>query len=111
MAKKRTGAHGAKSAFVKSQPHSMPAKEVVAKAKEAGIVLNEKYVYNVRSTSGTAKRAGPGRPGRPPKAAGGMGGGRTAEDILQAVAAEIGLSRAIALLQQRQQVVRSVLGR
>ncbi len=107
--KKKPGAHGAKSAFVKSQPHSMPAKEVVAKAKEAGILLNEKYVYNVRSTSGTARRAGPGRPGRPPKAGGALG--RTAEDLLQAVAAEIGLSRAISLLQQRQQVVRSVLGR
>lgn len=101
--------HGAKTAFVRSLPTSLTAKEVVSKAKDAGITLTEKYVYNVRSSSnaGTPVKRKPGRPpgsvNRAPT--------RTAEDLLQAAAAEIGLSRAISLLQQRQQMVRSVLGR
>lgn len=99
--------HGQKTAFVRSLPTTLSAKEVVAKAKEAGITISEKYVYNVRSNAGTTAKRKPGRPaGSVNKAP-----SRTPEDLLHAAAAEIGLSRAISLLQQRQQMVRSVLGR
>jgi hypothetical protein len=89
----------------------MSAKDVVSKAKEAGIALNEKYVYNVRSSSGGSSK----RPGRKPRATGvAVAAGRAGhhiEELLHAAASEIGLSRAISLLQQRLQVVRSALGR
>jgi hypothetical protein len=38
-----------KTAFVLSMPEDTPASEVVAKAKEHGLVMREKYVYNVRA--------------------------------------------------------------
>jgi hypothetical protein len=60
-----------KAAFVRSLPRSTPAKDVVAKAKAAGLKLNSEYVYKVRSKGGgkaaPAKR-GPGRPASAPVA-------------------------------------------
>jgi hypothetical protein len=67
MTAKKTAKPVNKTAFVKHLPKTMPAKEVVAKAKAAGITLTEMYVYSIRSkskarkSSGIAKR-GPGRP-------------------------------------------------
>jgi len=49
-----------KSAFVRSLPVDMPAKEAVAKAKEAGLAISESYVHTIRSA---AKRK-EGKPGR-----------------------------------------------
>jgi hypothetical protein len=68
MAAKKTGGIN-KSAFVRSLPDSMKAKDVVAKAKEQGFTLSEKHVHTIRSEArraaskgrGGAKR-GPGRP-------------------------------------------------
>ena len=53
-----------KTAFVKSLPEDMPAKEVVDRAKKLGITISDKYVYVVRSNArkNTRKRRGPGRP-------------------------------------------------
>jgi hypothetical protein len=50
-----------KAAFVRSLPADMPAKEVIAKAKEAGIELNDMTVYKTRSLANRGakgKRAG-----------------------------------------------------
>ena len=47
-----------KAAFVRAIPDSVPAKEVVAKAKAAGITISEKHVYVIRS--GARKKAGKG---------------------------------------------------
>jgi len=49
-----------KSAFVRSLPVDMPAKEAVAKAKEAGLAISESYVHTIRSA---AKRK-EGKPNR-----------------------------------------------
>jgi hypothetical protein len=38
-----------KASFVRAIPASVPAKEVVAKAKAAGMTLSEKHVYVIRS--------------------------------------------------------------
>jgi hypothetical protein len=38
-----------KASFVRAIPSSVPAKEVVAKAKAAGMTLSEKHVYVIRS--------------------------------------------------------------
>src|SRR5688500_11355547 len=43
-----------KTAFVLSQPMDMPAKELIKRAKAAGLSnLSEKYVYSVRSAHRT----------------------------------------------------------
>lgn len=49
---------GAKADFVRKQPASMSAKEVVEAAKKAGLTMTENHVYNVRSA---AKKGGPSR--------------------------------------------------
>ena len=55
MAAKKRAAKGAKrvtkTAFVLGLPASLSAKEVVAKASEAGIALKEKYVWNIRTSA------------------------------------------------------------
>jgi hypothetical protein len=57
-----------KAAFVRSLPRNTPAKDVVSKAKAAGLKLNVDYVYKVRS--GPGGKASPAKrgPGRPPSA-------------------------------------------
>lgn len=40
-----------KTAFVLSQPEGMSAKDVVDKAKKAGLTISDKYVYVVRSNA------------------------------------------------------------
>lgn len=60
-----------KSAFVRGLPASMPAKEVVAKAKAAGLTISDRYVHVIRSIAKRAARNGhtalkaPRRGGRP----------------------------------------------
>jgi hypothetical protein len=99
-----------KSALVRSLPVEMPAKEVVEKAKAQGVRLSVAYVYSIRNA---AKRAGSTtapRVGRPRGAAASRAPTSRVEDLLRAVAAELGLSRAIALLQAEQQKVHAVIG-
>lgn len=57
---KTKGARVNKSAWIRSQPPSLSAKEVVEKAKGEGITLSLAQVYTARST---AKRQGVGRRG------------------------------------------------
>jgi hypothetical protein len=97
-----------KSQFVREQPGTMTAKQVVTKAKDAGITLSEKYVYNIRAKANARKRVGrPGRPGRPPKAATAMktsGGGNEAR--LVDLALDMGLAKAEALLSRLRSKIR-----
>lgn len=114
---------GSKSSFVRSLPSTMPAKEVIEKAKEMGITLSEKYVWNIRSAAkaksggrrgarGESARSGAstpaaktptarrGRPpGRPPGRPSG-GGAEKADSEQQFVrmVLDIGLVRAESLL-------------
>ena len=127
MASKKSSSEkggASKAEFIRSLPSTTPASEVVAKAKAAGMSITPQYVYNLRAranvSSGAPKR-GPGRPRKNPlpasaarpSSASNSGGGSDArvEDLLRAVAAEIGLSRAIGILQTEQQKVRAVFGR
>ena len=74
-----------KTAFVKNLPQTMPAKDVVAKAKAAGITLTEMYVYSIRSKSKARKGSGATRgPGRPAKtlATAGTGAARSSGDLV-----------------------------
>jgi hypothetical protein len=91
-----------KAAFVRSLPATTPAKEVVAKAKAAGIKLSEPYVYNVRATS-KAKKGGKRGPGRP-------AGAQGAEQLLRAIASNLGLARSLEILRGEHERVRRLLG-
>src|SRR5262245_28322601 len=58
-----------KTQFVLSQPATMSAEEVVAKAKEANLKLAPGYVYNIRSRA-KAGKAGAVKAGRAKKRGG-----------------------------------------
>jgi hypothetical protein len=48
--------YGSKTAFIRSQPATMSAAELVAKAKAAGITLSMAQVYTARSQTKTATK-------------------------------------------------------
>jgi hypothetical protein len=100
---------------VRAHPN-LPAKELVAKARAAGIKLDVGYAYSLRShdkksAGKTAKRvtrraqARNGGSVRRPVA-----NGSAAENLLRAVAAEIGLGRAVEILEAERARVRAAIG-
>jgi 1,4-alpha-glucan branching enzyme len=120
-----------KSDWIRAQPASLAAAEVVAKAKAAGMKIEPVLVYKVRTRvkESASKKAGPPKvvagtatakpPTAPPakvattqmaKPVTDSDPRTSIEDLLRAVASEIGLARALAVLhEQRAQVLR-VLG-
>lgn len=61
-AKKPAGARRvSKTEFVLSLPEALPAADVVARALQAGLVMREKYVYNVRATHRARAGGSPAR--------------------------------------------------
>lgn len=69
--KKASSKPVSKSAFVRGLSTSLPAKEVVAKAKSAGLKISDRYVHVIRSIAkraakhGNGAASGPRRGGRP----------------------------------------------
>jgi len=111
MAAKKTPSPKAvnKAAFVRLYPN-LTARQIVAKAKEQGIKMGEPYVYNVRAYG--KKRHGRRAAGRrTPSVARPITTPAAAEDLLKAVAAEIGLGQALDVLQAEREKVQSVLRR
>ena len=109
-----------KAEFVRTLPSSTPAKEVVAKAKAAALAITKDYVYSVRSADKQAKKK-PAAKSNTPKpamiAAAVVHGSASApkvstkaEMLLKAIAAEIGLGDAIAVLQSERARVRELIG-
>jgi hypothetical protein len=99
-----------KSAFVRGLP-DLKASEVVAKAKAQGIVLSDKYVYNIRAKAKARGGKPVGRPGRPGRAKAARGGRSTAsaqQDLVD-LALEIGLTKAEALLARLRAAVRQAV--
>jgi hypothetical protein len=102
------GNGASKAAFVRSRAHLSP-REIVEDAKAAGIELDVGYVYNVRgaarSKSKVTKQAA--RVVRvvaaPPVTT------AKAEDLLRALGAELGLGRALEILQAERIKVRAVI--
>ena len=99
-----------KSAFVRNLPPKMPAKEVVARAKKAGIGLSEKYVYVIRSNSHKKRR----RPGRPPgtgnrMAASSGAPSNSVEREFRRLAIEIGVRRAEEILGETRKKVALII--
>lgn len=104
-----------KTAFVLGLPSDMPAKEVVSKAKEAGITISDGYVYEIRSATkrkaqkdrSTAK----GKPGPKPKAARAPADG-PALATLSRLVVEHGVGRVREMLNEiEQRVERMLAGR
>jgi hypothetical protein len=103
-----------KAAFIRSLPTTMSAKDVVATGKAKGIKFDVTYVYSARRPSkGSApkKRAAVARPGRTsasvPRP---MTTTSSAEDLLRALGAEIGLGRAVGILVDERAKLRAVIG-
>jgi hypothetical protein len=104
-----------KADFVRRFPKASP-KEVIAKAHAEGIQIDLDYLYKVRSSDrlGKLKTKAETRPASPrmgvsvprPTAT-----ASSAEDVLKAVAAEIGLGRAIEILAGERTRVRALIGR
>ena len=138
-------AGGSKSDFIRRQPASLSAAEVIAKAKEAGLKIEPDLVYKVRgarkkadkgtarakaAVAPTVKTVAPAPKAAPKKAAshaaprkvvakhaaskpatnGSRKSPTSAEDLLRAVASEIGLARAIGVLEEQRRQVLKMLG-
>jgi hypothetical protein len=103
-----------KSAFVRSLPENLSAKEVVSKAKAAGMVLTENYVYTIRSAAKNKKKSGkaPGRPGRPKGSKNAVSAASTSSSSSQArfieVALDLGLGNSVRLLEKLRQQIKAV---
>jgi hypothetical protein len=103
-----------KADFVRKLPTASP-KEIIARAKTEGIKIDLDYVYKVRSSAkaGRAKTKAEARAATPRK---GVAVPRpiattsSAEDLLRAVAAEVGLGRAMDILAAERARVRAVIG-
>jgi hypothetical protein len=107
-----------KADFVRKYPNLSP-KEVVERAKAEGVTFDVGYVYNIRSADRAAeakKKPSPkptaakpqpaavsaSRPSAPASAT-------ATEDLLRAVAAEVGLGRAVEILAGERARVHSIL--
>jgi hypothetical protein len=94
-----------KAEFVRALPDTMPAKQVVEKAKDAGLKISTAYVYVIRSQA----RVGPKKPS---STANGSSSPRAPKDVearLIAAASEIGLTRSIEILTQEKARVMRLL--
>jgi hypothetical protein len=110
-----------KSGFVRGFPLHTPAKEIVQKASAAGIELDVRYVHKVQSRSKPAvakrqpvKRSLPASAVKVPVSPAKLAvvvSPSSVEGLLRAVAAEIGLGRAVEILEGERASVRAVLGR
>jgi len=111
---KKTAKTQTKADFVRGLPASTPAKDVVKLARAAGIKLGIFYVYGVRRAAqmGARKKRAPAK--SPTVSAVVNGGGSrvsaNVENLLRAVAAEIGLGTAIEILSGERARVRAVIG-
>jgi hypothetical protein len=106
-----------KADFVRGLPSSTPVKKVIAMAKAAGLSVSQTYVYALRRSS----KGGVGKAGRPrvvvaksaqviTRKTKTTGVPSSVEDLLRAVAAELGLGHAVEILQRERAQVRAVLG-
>jgi hypothetical protein len=103
-----------KAEFVRSRQHLSP-KEIVEDAKATGMKLDVGYVYNVRGADKKAGRKEMRTAARrstertAPPVARPIATSTKAEDLLRAVAAEVGLGRAIELLEAERARVHAVM--
>lgn len=114
MPKKTAAKKQTKAAFVRSLPRTMSAKDVIAKGKAAGMSLSAAHVYAIRSGSKKSRKSSSKHPatngGRATTHVRGGAGKHGAADLLLAVAAELGMSNAMAILQAEHSKVQRLIG-
>jgi hypothetical protein len=96
-----------KAGFVRSLPATIPAKQIVAQAKAAGMKLSANYVYLIRRAA--RENRGAVRASR--SVARPISTASSAESLLRALGAELGLSAAIAVLEAERARVRAIVAR
>jgi len=111
----KTGARTSKADFVRSRPYLSP-KEIVEDAKAAGIKFSVQYVYNVRRQAVASPRKTHPAARKPSQPVVARTGGYTqpvasagSRQLLLAVAAELGLGKAIEVLQAERAHIHSLL--
>jgi len=99
-----------KASFVRGIPSSVPAKEVVAKAKAAGMTLSEKHVYVIRSDAkkrskkrggalkSTSASSAPSTASAAPKSSSSSSGGGSNETNFRKLVLAIGIPKAKSLV-------------
>jgi hypothetical protein len=108
-----TAARSTKSEFVRGFSRSTKAKDVVAKARAAGVDIDLQYVYKIRSRSSSGrKRVTVATPAQVIVAKTKTNGSHhsSTENLLRAVAAELGLGHAVEILQSERARVRAAFG-
>jgi len=95
-----------KAAFVRARAHLSP-REIVEDAEAAGLKLDVGYVYNVRGAANPGARRSTERTA--PSVTRPITTASKVEDLLRAVAAEVGLARAVEVLEAERARVRTVL--
>jgi hypothetical protein len=101
-----------KSSFIRSLSKDLPAREVVTQAKKVGMKLEVSYVYNVRQAAKNASKSKRAAVSAAVSTAanGGSRVSTSAENLLKAVAAEIGLGTAIGILSGERARVAAAFG-
>jgi hypothetical protein len=100
--------------FILSLPKTLSVREVLAKAKAGGMKTSESNIHRVRrlhrkGSKATTKHKSPARAAKSARPA--KTRGASAESLLRAVAAEIGLARAVEIVQEEWARIRAVLRR
>lgn len=109
-----------KSAFIREQPETMSAKDVVKAAAAVGLVLAEGLVYNVRSyAKNKAAKTAPGPeaapavkrgPGRPSKASPAVAASASTEEVaFRRYVVTLGAARARALVAEVEAKLQAVI--
>jgi hypothetical protein len=102
-----------KADFVRARPRLSP-REIVEDAKAAGLEFDAHYVYNVRGTDKSKTKTKVTKTRATPRKAAPVARPITttssAEDLLKALGAELGLGRAIEILAGERARVRAVIG-
>ncbi len=115
MASKKTTKKQSKSAFVRAQPATASTADIIAAGKKAGLNISTSLVYMVRGAGKKRGRKEMRMAARrstartAPAVARPIKSSTKAEDLLRAVAAEVGLGRAIELLEAERARVHAVL--
>jgi hypothetical protein len=103
-----------KAAFVRGLPASTSAKDVVKLAKTNGLSLSINYVYNIRGAAKLVAKKQKAAAKSPAVGTIVKGAGSrvsaSAENLLKAVAAELGLGSALEILAGERARVRAVIG-
>lgn len=95
---KTGGEKTSKAAFVRAIDDSVPAKEVVAKAKAAGITITEKHVYVIRSGARKKKAGAKSAAPKPTRVASPGASHSSDETSFRKLALAIGIPRAKAIV-------------